>query len=127
MSITVKRLTDEPIVIVTFAMPFDPENDLRQVTQEVAAILKEVDPPLYRIDDVSTLEIDFSQMVQAMGTATRNVPGSVTDPNIQMIFVGEGIFHLVTQSLKQDQYGSIDADIFAALDEALQHVRKQIA
>lgn len=128
MSVSVKKLPGEPIVIVTYTMPFKGKDDVNAANAGVADLITRVEGDLYRIADLSTVTIEWNELIRALQEATHRKEGTLRDSRVHSIFVGEdqGVV-MAVNSLKQQQYGGIDAKWFATLNEALEYARNEIA
>ena len=125
MSVATRRIGNEPIIVVTFTDPFNDE-DAELGNQETARLIAEVNRPVYRIEDLTTLTIDFSTIVRGVGTVAQpNAAGTTRDPNARFIYVGQGeMVKMIVNSLAQEQYGGNKYPAFATLDEAISYARK---
>lgn len=125
MAFSVERVPDEPIIIMTILRRYDFEKDAPEAHTEVDRLLEEIEGRAYLITDYSQIDLTFSQLVVALGRATRGETGSASDPRIrQNIFVGEGeMVDLAAESLLQTQYGKLPVVVFPSLEKALTYVR----
>jgi hypothetical protein len=128
MTFTIEMLPDEPIVICTMSKQFNPMRDYGEFWQQLGAILKDKEGPIYRITHLETEEIQFSDMVMALAAEAKSgMPGSLTDPRIRSVLVNRSLLaQMAVESIKPDQYGRLETPLFGTLDEALAHVRSQL-
>ncbi|HEC22199.1 MAG TPA: hypothetical protein ENI95_04710 [Chloroflexi bacterium] len=126
MSFTVQRLPNEPILIVT---RFDATpSDLLQIFQQSLELSEDIEGTVYRIHDISRVDLDFGTMVAGMANASEKRKGSMRDPRFQDILVGgHELIRLASAAFQQEQYGNLTIPFFESLEEALDYARKQIA
>jgi hypothetical protein len=126
MSVNAKRLPNEGIIVITYAAPFKGE-DVITANQKVSEIAAEIKGEIYRIADMRNVHIPWSELLTALQEATRRNTGTLRDSRIHSIFVGtdESVKQAV-DSLRQAQYGGIQAGLFATLDEAMSFARRQL-
>lgn len=128
MAVEFSRITNQPIIVVKFLPPFDPVKDLPEATKYSATILNQIKGQLYRIEDMSGVDIDFSNLVMAMAKATEKIPGSMSDSRIEGILVsGQELFELAANAMSQAQYGEKKMTLFATVDEAIAYATAEIA
>jgi hypothetical protein len=128
MTFTIEMLPDEPIVICTMSAQFNPMRDYGAFWQQLGAILKDKEGPIYRITHLKTDQIEFSDMVLALAAEAKSgMPGSLTDPRIRSVLVNRSLLaQMAVESIQQEQYGQLETPLFGTLDEALAHVRSQL-
>jgi hypothetical protein len=125
MAMTVEHLEGENIVVVTYDGDVDLGQAIAQAQTKIAAILDDHDGIFYRIDDLSKVEMDWNAFIIGIAIATRPVPGSMTDPRIRGVLVGDyDMARMASSSMQQDQYGATNTPIFPTRDEALAHVHQ---
>jgi len=130
MSVEIEHLEDIPAIIAHFREPFTPNEDIITSIKQTAQILDTTEHKIfYRIDDLSNLNISFSDMVQGMAQSTqKNTPGSSLDPRLRVILVGSDDFILQIQNFaKQEQYGGMNLSVFATIAEAKKYIRTQLS
>jgi hypothetical protein len=124
----IHRLKDEPIIV------YEPTEDTRktfdeiqQVLAEAEALKQEMQCRVYRIVDLTNVNLDFSSMM--MGMAAETSQAGYRDPDIVTILVASGdLAEFGTKALReQEQYGKADVKLFSTKDEALAFARAEIA
>lgn len=127
MSIRTQRLQDLPAILLDIQEPFDPKEDVTRSAQEAARLQQELDRPIYRIIDLSKVDMEFSEMIVAMGNERKQAGGS-SDPNITTCFVGSSdVVRMGTKALaEQDQYGKGKVSLFTSVNEAIAFIREDI-
>lgn len=124
MLVSVTKYPDDPIVVVTYRAPFAPREDITQAQEQIASILGESQAVLFRIDDLSDVDMTWNQFVEGIYVGTREVPGSMVDSRIRGILVGNGeMVKLASESMKQEQYGATNTPVFTSLEAALAYAR----
>lgn len=124
---SVHKLTGENIIVVTYKDPFEPNIDINKAQEHIAGMLDMFDGVVYRIDDLSNSPMSWNTFVEGIFLATRDVPGSMTDPRIQGILVGaDDMVKMASESMKQEQYGATNTPMFKTLDQALARAREKL-
>lgn len=127
MSVTVEHLEDENIVIVTYDGDENLDYSIAQAQEQIAAMLNVNEGIFYRIDDLSSVEMDWNAFVVGIAAATRPVPGSMTDPRIRGVLIGDyDMARMASDSMKYQQYGATNTPIFSTLADALKHIRQSL-
>ena len=128
MSMTVEHLEGKNIVIVSYDGDANLDQAIAQAQAKIAAILENHEGIFYRIDDLSKVQMDWNAFVVGISAATRPVPGSMTDPRIRGVLVGDyDMAHMASSSMKQQQYGATDTPILPNRDEALAYIHQSRA
>lgn len=129
MSIEAKKLDNEPIIIMSFTPPLNLKEDIQKANEDAAKLSKEIKGDIYRIEDVSQIEINFGNLVEAMLVATKGDLGAIGATNLHTIVVNppSKLLQIAIEGLKQSQYGNIDVTAFPTLEEALASARQRIA
>jgi hypothetical protein len=97
---------------------------VRAVIDAVAEQIEGMEPPIYRIDDASHVQLDLGMMAVSLAEETRQRPGSASDPRICCIGVTHTrIAQFAAQAAGQEQYGGVRIDMVESLDEALHIAR----
>ncbi|MEO1443621.1 MAG: hypothetical protein AAFV33_24680, partial [Chloroflexota bacterium] len=69
----------------------------------------------------------FDEVMMLTTLSSRRKRGSVTDPNVLTVLVGEHILiDLYVDAMRQEAFGGVDIPLFGAMDDALVYVRAQI-
>ena len=124
MLIDVQKLADGNIIVVKYTAPFDPQQDIPAAQEQIAEILKHTDGIVYRIDDLSEAEMDWDSFVQGIFAATRDVPGSMVDPRIRGVLVGEyELVQLASERMKHENYGATNTPMYHNIGEAREEQR----
>ncbi len=127
MPITVQQLGDDPIVLVTMEGSIAVQ-DIAKMYAQTAAIADKFARNTYRIMDVDKAEITFDQLIKVVKNVGAGAPGSLGDPRIKAMFVGQNsMARLASDMLSQQQFGGLELPIFPGLGEALLWVNEQIA
>jgi hypothetical protein len=128
MTVEVKEVPNEPIILFSVVLPHTPEDDVRAATQGTTEFKKKWGGHVYRVVDLSHFELNFSQAMMGMA-AERGLEGGVNDLEISTIYIGSGEW--VTFGVKafqeQAQYGQTNViHICSTVDEGLAFARAHI-
>ncbi len=130
MPFNVERLGQESIIILTITGSFEGMaalQDYQEAVAQIARIAAEIEGPVYRITDGTAAQINFGNLVMALGEARFGDKGSVSDPRMKSIFVGKSdLMQLAAQSLSQKQYGHLNITLCDSLDNAVALAREQL-
>jgi hypothetical protein len=126
MAVTVEKMADEPIILVTSVGQIN-VTMMREVYMKIAAILDVVEPPVFRITDARNQETSFADMMGIIKEASKGQPGTTTDPRIRNVFVGRDKFAM----LARDAYANTAPDhqampVFDTMEQALTYVRLEM-
>lgn len=122
MPITVMRITDEPIIVVTYTDVLD-VTLVETVITETAHLMTTVQNDIYRIHDMRAVLHDFRRAGPFVRALRRDVVGSMTDSRMRPIYVGNHpIVRYIVSKLKDVR---LNIPIFDTLDDALDHARQQ--
>lgn len=128
MPVQIERFRNEPILLLRYLPPFDVREDMAKASEETAKALREIQGTVYRIEDVTGIDVNFSNIVQGMGAVTKKDDvGSIRNERVHLIMVSEkfDMLKIVKDGFKQDQYGNLDMSMFKTVDEALRFARSR--
>jgi hypothetical protein len=129
MQIEVKRLPNEPIIIVTYTGAFEAEV-LKSAFRQSVGLLDEIGEKAYRISDVRNLDEDkqgINEMFKVIVDLRKDPSGSSADPRIHAVLVGgHQLARLYAEFMRQDQFGKTQLPFFNTLDEALEYIHFKI-
>lgn len=125
MVFSVERLEGEAIIIFTLLDGYDFELDTQAAHQEIAKLTDQINQkPLYRITDFSQVTMSFTDLVLGLTSGTKAEPGSLADPRLRNLFVGnDDMVEFAAESLIQTQYGKIPTLVFTSKHEAVAYAR----
>lgn len=124
MPVTVYRVDDEPLLIATLTGEVTRET-LLTMYERSAALFTEADTTLYRITDLRHIETSIGVALQALADARADIPGSVADPRIHGIILGNNRWARIAS----DTIGRVtgyEVPIFDAMGEARRYVKVHI-
>lgn len=128
MTVTAEKLPNEAIVIMHFSEPFDGVADLDTANELMGQYLAECGGYACRIEDITELNFDFAKMTTGLGHATKRVSGSMSDPNVYSLMVGnDDLSEMTAQAFSQEQYGGKNTPYFTDLNEAIADARAHLA
>jgi hypothetical protein len=127
MGVEVTNSKELPVVFVKYVSAPDPTTDVEITLNAVASFKHEKGGHVYRCINILDIELNFGDMVSAMGLE-RGREGGADDKDVTTVFVAKtDIAKLGTSSLRdQSQYGQADVHMFNTVDEALDFVRDDI-
>jgi hypothetical protein len=127
MPFYVKRLPNEPIVIVECVPPFERQG-VDDTNHLVYLATKDIRTRVFRISDVRLLNVTFESIQETLAEHQGKQPGSITDPRMIPVFVGGGeLSHILADGFQYQEYGGTEVVLFSDLDMALAHIRQRIA
>ena len=131
MFFTVEKLQDEPIVTVTFNPPVGTFSETaeksRAIIRQVAALITGAEERVYRINDFSRVSIHFDQLCMLMNEECQGRVGSLSDPQVRGVIVGFARTAKMFREVLSLHCPFVDVLAFTSMDEALDHVRRQLA
>ncbi|MBI5958384.1 MAG: hypothetical protein HY866_06610 [Chloroflexi bacterium] len=124
MAMQISRLTDFPVIIFDFSGSFDPEKDIEAILQEVIVFKKERSGGVYRVLDLTKMQLNFSDMMVAMAVE-RGRDGGANDSDVTTIFAATGdLYTMGVESLRgQEQYGKVMVHMFPTREAAMDFVK----
>ncbi|MEL6150593.1 MAG: hypothetical protein AAGK74_03560 [Chloroflexota bacterium] len=129
MPARVEKLMGESIALVTYYGHITLA-DAEAVIAQTATLLDDYGAPLYRVicvDCEQEAHASFDEVMMLTTLSSRRKRGSVTDPNVLTVLVGEHILiDLYVDAMRQEAFGGVDIPLFGAMDDALVYVRAQI-
>ncbi len=125
MSVSVKRLPEEPIFIVTVDGHLDADM-VRELYYEIGELTKDMTPPIYRITDVRKQETTFMEMMGIIKEATQDMPGTTSDDRIINIFVGKEKFAMIARDVLR-RINPNNHPMMDTIEEALSYIRWQMS
>lgn len=126
MPSAVIKLPDEPIVIVTIALPIERHlSSLHSVCAQIDRIARQVRRPLYTILDLRGQDLSFSDILLGLDEQKDQPPGSMTDPRVRPIVAGDHPLLAIAQKKARQQL-AIEIPVFDTLQIALAYVRAEL-
>ncbi len=122
MTVVVKQVGDEPIILCTIYEPVDMSVDPQKNRDLSNAIARKFTSPVYRIIDFTHFELTFEQLVAGLSEDTR-----FSESNVVMLVVGKDeLVQFQVDAMAQEQYGGREAHYFTSVDDALAFARQHI-
>ncbi len=123
MTVVVKQVGNEPIIISTIYEPIDMSVDPQKNRDLSNAIARKFTCPVYRIMDFTHFELTFDQLVAGLSEDVR-----FSEANIVILVVGnDELVEFQANAMKQAQYGGREAHYFTSVESALAFAREKIA
>lgn len=122
---TIKKLPDEPIVIVTLSGSSAELIDSEQLRVELRSTLNAASEPVFLITDLSDSQISFDEILRGSSGAYRGDNPTFKHPNIRQIIevTNDPTLELVAEGLDSDLFGNVKIRLFKTLKEALAYAR----
>lgn len=129
MSVSVKALDDNRSILVSYAPPYQPIDDvIAGLYQELEILRNMASFPAYIIVDISSIEMSFSDIVHGLGAVTQSEVGKeIATYDVRIVHIGNGdLVELGANGLGQQQYGGHQVTVFEDLAHALAHIESEI-
>ncbi|MCU0464374.1 MAG: hypothetical protein MUF38_07365 [Anaerolineae bacterium] len=125
MSYTISQKPDSPIIIATFTDPFDAVNDGGAVAGYLLDALNNISGNVYYIADMSTIKIDFSDLVMGLAAAYTTPGSPYANPRLKTYTVAHDdlIEFGAKAATEQQQYGKVEVKFYRDVTEALEAIR----
>lgn len=120
MPIAIETLPNEAIIISTFHGEIVVA-DVVQMFEQTVAFSKKVGRKVYRINDMRQITMSFRDVLTVIREAGDNVAGSITDEQVQIVFVGTNATVKLIHDMIEAQGATIP--VFQTLEDALFYVR----
>jgi hypothetical protein len=124
MSYAVKLLPGEPVIIVSFSLPFDSLNDVPEAYTEAAELSQTLRDTVFLLSDVSAVNLSLDDLINGL-TMLRDALPKTKDYRL----IGIGSLDMVkraAQAMWQAQYGSVNVSLFSSLNDALARIRAEL-
>ncbi len=125
MPVTVEKYPNEPILLVTVDGHLDAPM-VRQLYSQIGELTEGMEAPIYRITDVRKQETTFMEMMGIIKEATKDMPGTTSDPRIFNIFVGRDKMTMIARDVMQ-RINPNNHPILDEIEEALEYIRWQLS
>jgi hypothetical protein len=127
MPVTVKRLPEQPIIVVVYTGRVTVGDVLSAFTRSAHLIGADEDL-IYRIVCIEDTDVDFAEILHFAQTSGSETPGSSTDPRFHVVMVGHDKWtKLFVQLMGKKQFGGIVIPCFITFDQALEYVQTKMA
>ena len=129
MAIEVEFIEDAPITVYHYPEKLESNQELLDAVVEATNHNRNLpDPVIWVIYDTSKLKIDFSTLIIALVTLTKEGPEGFDDPRLRIAAVSSNeLVKLAARSASQRQYGGWKVWIFDTYEQALAHARENLA
>ena len=127
MSVTVTRISNEPIFHALFTGTVIEQDllDMFEQSLEMAQVVPE--PHIYRITESRSADIAFTQIMYVLDSMSNGRAGSSTDPRFKPVLVGDDDnMRTIAEATHQEQYGNMNLPLFTSFEDALAYVRETI-
>lgn len=122
---TVKKLPDEPIVIVSVSGSVADLSDSERDHAQMSSVLNAVSKPVFFIFDMSSAQIDVDNVLLGSRDAYFGAGATLKHPNIREVLLvsNNPLLELASKGLDSELFGNIKVQRFQTLDEALGYAR----
>lgn len=126
MPSTYKKLTDEPIVIVTLPDDYNLAAELPQVMPKYMQELASFQEPVFWIVDAQVAPFSIDDIITGAELVAKGQHPLYKHPNIrQVIYVTTSqMLKLAAAGMSSEQFGKIAIKLFDNLDDALKFARE---
>lgn len=127
MTVEATRHPELPVVHLKMMQPIKQPDDVIFNATEGAKLKHDLGGHVYRIIDVTALNLDFSNMMMGMA-GDQGLEGSLSDPDVTTVFLGGGdlVEFGVKALAEQEQYGQLGVQLFSSEDDAYDFIREDI-
>lgn len=124
MSYTISQKPNSPIIIATFADPFDTVNDGGAVAGYLLDALNNSTSNIYYIADMSGVKIEFSDLVMGLAAAYTTPGSPYANPRLKTYTVANDdlIEFGAKAAAEQQQYGKVEVKFYRDVKEALEAI-----
>jgi hypothetical protein len=122
MTVTLEKLPNEPIVMATLSGEVTIA-EMEDMYAQCAQIIKEIGH-IYRVTHLDNPTTGFMDILKILQAAGKGMPGSSSDPNVGVIFLGSGsLIQLITNTMRQPQFAGVQFPIFQSMEDTLIYIR----
>lgn len=123
--ITIDKLPDEPIVLVTVFNGYDFGNDMLESNKPSFELLDSQDSPVYWVLDMRQVKLGFEQLISSSSAMTRGEKPLWHHPMIRqtVIVTDAGMIKLAVKGLSSPTFGNLAVRVFGTVEEALDYAR----
>ncbi len=129
MSYTIEKHPTLPAVIATWHAGFNYTREAPAYVAEMHQLLNQQQTPIYYVLDLRAWrDMTLEELVQAANTATRSETSNFHHPMNKgnLVITNDPTVKLSVEGLRSDAFGNARITIFSTLEEALQHVQKEL-
>lgn len=122
---TLKKLTDEPIMILTVTGSIADLGDSEQERTQLISLLDAVSEPVFFILDMSNAKLNLDRLMRGSHDAYLGASPTFKHPNIREILQvsDDPGLELAASGLDSDLFGNVRIQQFKTLDAALAYAR----
>jgi len=124
---TVEKLPNLPIVLFTSLPGYDIMHDLGDSIMAAVQIIEAQSRPIYYIQDIHNLEIDFEGVVDAANQLSRGDSPLYHHPKIIKVIgvTSDAAVRMAFKGMNSAVFGNTEVLAFDTVDEAIAYVRSQ--
>ena len=126
MGATLRKLDDEPILIVAHEGTLTLEG-VEDVTARVVEAMQEAGTPLYGIIDLRNATTDLAEALRIVAHQSTGAMGTLSNRDSYVVLVGSHVLIRLFQKLMRERkFGGVTLSVYNRMDEALAAVRERI-
>lgn len=127
MAFTVRQMTDEPIIIITYRKDDTTQEEAQIEARKIAALLREIGDYGYIIVDLAGHETSYKALLDTLNHSLHQNCGQISNPAKSIVIVGSAIlvnYHQIRLTSEPDKvFAWIVLD---SLDSAFTLIRSKI-
>ena len=124
---TIEKLPNEPVIVMKAHEDYDPSEHAGEGAKALNRILDELDGPVFFIQDLTRMKVDFEDILVGASTIGRGDAAPFHHSNIREIIAvtQDPTIRMVIEGMATDVYGNVHTIILDTLGEALDYVHKR--
>jgi len=125
MSYTITHKPELNTLIATFTQPFAVARDATAITKVLQQWLADTDGEVFYIADMRQVTISLQELTQGLTIAFRDPQSPYANPRLKTYTIGSDILIRMggKAAAQRDQYGQVNMEIYASLEEALEKIQ----
>ena len=129
MSYTIEKHPTLPAIIATWHSDFDYASEVRAYVTEMHQMLSEQETPVYYVLDMRVWQdMTFDELIHAANMATRSESSNFHHPMNKgnLVITNDPAVKRSVEGLRSDVFGNAVTLIFSELEDALEHIRREL-
>ncbi len=120
-------LPGEPLVVCQGFSEYSWKADFVPMADEVAALLNELDQPVFLIIDMTAMAADLADVIFSTNYAARSTNQFLHHPNMRefLAITTNKLISMAVQGMNTPTFGNVPVQIFSTLDDAMRYARSQ--
>ena len=102
-------------------------DEIPHIHQQTASLAQKLEGTIYRLVNMSDSGLTFPEMVYALAEGSKKREGSAADDRFKSFYVvgDDKMAQMLTSSLSQRQYGSLQVNVSGSVEEALAQINSE--